>query len=668
MTGQAVWPLIGLLVLGSAVAVMPVSGVSNPHTEAGESALARPDALPPPVQSARWQPFDQGLPTYALIVTVAVQPSDPATIYAGTYEPPGLWRSDDGGSSWIPDDQGLGGSPVYALHWDAVRQHWWIGARDGIYTRPSLEAPWQAATLGERAIYALAEDGQGRLYAGADDGLYRSDDADAWETLPLADDQAPIAVLALDVSPDGRTVLAGTAGHGAWISRNSGVAWSPAGAQATDTGETLAQAYVSAVLLDSQPGGAAYVSTSERAYRSEDGTAWQAIPALAGRVHAFASGQEGHMYAALAGQVARSVDEGRTWELVDAGLQPGDKMLDLAVVPDSPALIYAAAWDGLYVSLDDGQSWTRRSESLGYPDVNVLAWDGTGNLLAGTRAGLFRRAANPGAETAWQPVPDIQGRPVLSIAEAEDGRSFYAGCSNGLFRSTDGGQTWREVASELSGASIAGLLIDPTEPDHLHAWVAFGRVHESRDGGRNWAARWAGLGDVRPVAAIHRSATGQMYVGAEDGVFRWEPASQAWRPLPFPLAASTIFVVGTDARDPDALYAGATDGLWRSPDGGQTWSRWGASLDSALPRSGCDLKGMTVTSLAISPADQRIAFAGTRHMGLYVTNDGGATWQPTWEDRLATASVRDILFSNDGQVVYVASDQGLWLGEGYGAR
>ena len=80
------------------------------------------------------------------------------------------------------------------------------------------------------------------------------------------------------------------------------------------------------------------------------------------------------------------------------------------------------------------------------------------------------------------------------------------------------------------------------------------------------------------------------------------------------------------------------------------------------------MEGITVTALALSPADARIAFAGTRHMGLYMTADSGATWQPAWGGRLANASVRDILFGRDGKTVYVASDQGIWHGGVNGAR
>ena len=79
MTRRAIWLAIGLLIAWNAVAVMPVSQAGNQRVGAVESAPAAPES--PLERLPHWQPFSQGLPTYALAVTVAVQPTDPATIY-----------------------------------------------------------------------------------------------------------------------------------------------------------------------------------------------------------------------------------------------------------------------------------------------------------------------------------------------------------------------------------------------------------------------------------------------------------------------------------------------------------------------------------------------------------------------------------------------------------
>ena len=663
--GRGVRLIAGLLLV-VALAGGQAAGAGSPRKVGDHAGLGDHAGSPLPVH---WQPYSQGLPSYAMVTAVASQPPGGDIVYAGTYEPPGLWRSADRGSSWQIDDRGLEGSPVYALHWDAVRGCWWAGTRNGLYTRPAGGLAWRTAGEVGRIVYALAEDGAGALYAATEDGLFRFDGANTSEVTPAGGEQGAMAVLAVAVSPDGRTLLAGTAGQGLWLSRDGGATWSAATVTGSETDQALAHAYVTAVFLDARPSIAnsaaeagagssaasvAYASTSRRAYRSADGGAtWQAIETLDDRVQAFATGPHGDLYAAMAGRVARSSDGGLTWTHHAAGLREGEKVLDLAVAPGDPLVVHAGAWDGLYASTDGGQNWAKRGDGLGYPDVNALAWDASGNLLAGTRSGLFRRSSD-GA--SWEAIPGVQGRTVLSIARAGDGRSFYAGCSGGLFRSTDGAATWSEVASELRDFGIAGLVVDPADPDHLTAWVAFGRVHESQDGGRTWVARWEGLGDVRPVTAIHRTSAGQQYVGTEDGIFRWSAAGRAWEPLSFSLVLPTIFAVVTDARDPAAVYAGATDGLWRSPDRGQSWRRWGTGLE-----------GVTVTRLAVSPVDRQVAFAGTRHAGLYVTGDRGATWQPAWQDRLALAAVRDILFSDDGRTVYVASDRGIFQGEVHAA-
>jgi photosystem II stability/assembly factor-like uncharacterized protein len=604
-------------------------------------------------QTWEWQPYSQGLPTYAMVVTLAVQPSDPSLLYAGTYEPPGLWRSDDRGRSWETDDLGLGGSPIYALHWDALRQRWWVGARDGLYTRPEATSHWEPSGRRGHAVYAIAEDGTGQLYWAGEGGLSRSSDGQRWESLAIPFDQPRTAILSLAVTRDGRTLLAGTAGEGLWISRDGGADWSAAAACAAETGGALGQAYVSAVLVDQAEVGTIYASTSESAYRSEDvGATWARLVGLEGRVHGFAGGADGGIYAALAGQVARSSDGGRTWEIDGQGLRAGDKVLEVAVSPDGPALVYVAAWDGVYASSDGGRSWERRSNGLGHSDVNVLEWDGAGDLLAGTRSGLYRKARS---EAAWSAVLCSDGRAVLALVDAGNGSDFYAGLSGGLARSADGGRTWSEVRSEMTDDALAGLVVDPADTDHLYAWVAFGRVHESWDGGLSWEARWEGLGDVRPVSALYGGADGQLFAGAEDGLFRWEQSAARWQWLPLPLHAPTVFGVACAAGDKRTIYAGATDGIWHSPDGGTTWARWGRGL-----------QGVTVTVVSISPTDARIAFAGTRHAGLYSTVDAGTTWRPIWTDDLATASVRDILFSGDGATIYVASDRGIWRGALHG--
>jgi photosystem II stability/assembly factor-like uncharacterized protein len=610
-----------------------------------------------------WEPFSQGLPSYALTLAVAADPSQPGVLYAGAYHPPGLWRSDDDGQTWLRDDQGLKNQPVFTLHWDPVRSRWWVGAGDGLYARSTQSEAWQPTDLPRSPAYALAQDRAGQLIlALAGVGLFRSADGETWSPLPMGKGlgQSPSPnreVLALAVSPDGQELYVGTAGHGLWISHDAGMTWASVPQMADD--------YVSALLVDPEAGTWAYARTLSQVYRSDDrGRTWVPVPDLDRRAYSFALGADGAHYVGLNGQVARSDDGGLHWTFFDNGLHPGTDVLDLAVVPNDPIRLYAAAWEGFYRSEDGGQTWKRCSQGLGNVEVDALAWDSQGRLLAGTRMGIYRWREDA---DRWEPLPQgFQDQHVQALEESgPEGQVFYAGTDGGLLRSDDGGQTWVEVISGLTGRGMPDLAVDPQSPEHLYIRLKFERVYESWDGGQNWEARWEGLGAAREVISIDLGSSGLLVAGANDGLFRWASDEGHWQRVAPGLEGQTVFTVVIDPQDETLVYAGATDGLWRSQDGGDSWSRWGDGL-----------AGITVTAVGLDPVDEQVAYAGTMYEGLYVTEDGGATWRPEQSGVLTTTSVRAILLSPalretkghvlslskgpDGQQVYVATDQGVF--------
>lgn len=603
--------------------------------------------------SSLWEPLSQGLPSYALTLAVAADPSQPGVLYAGTYHPPGLWRSDNDGETWARDDRGLENQPVFTFHWDPVRSRWWAGAGDGLYSRsipPSVpptrggeeKGEWQPVSdLPRSPAYALAQDRAGQLYLGlVEVGLFFSADGEIWSQLPMGQPSAESNVLALAVSPDGHDLYVGTAGDGLWISHDAGANWSSVPQMADD--------YVSALLVDPEAGAWAYARTLGQVYRSGDGgRTWAPVPDLDRRAYGFALGADSAHYVALKKQVARSDDGGFQWTFFDSGLHPGTDVLDLAVVPHNPAKLYAAAWEGLYRSEDRGQTWRRCSEGLGNVEVDALAWDGQGRLLAGTRMGIYCRA--PDADR-WEPLSQrFQDQHVYVFESDPSSQVLYAGTDKGLLRSDDGGQTWVEVTSGLTGRGMPDLAVDHQSPEHLYIRLKFERVYESWDGGQNWEARWEGLGAAREVISIDLGSSGLLIAGANDGLFRWNSNEGLWQRVAPSLEGQTAFTVVIDPRDEAVVYAGATDGLWRSQDGGDSWSRWGEGL-----------AGITMTAVGLDPADEHVAYVGTMYEGLYVTEDGGSTWRPVQGGVPVTASVRAILLSPDGQQVYVATDQGVF--------
>jgi photosystem II stability/assembly factor-like uncharacterized protein len=98
----------------------------------------------------------------------------------------------------------------------------------------------------------------------------------------------------------------------------------------------------------------------------------------------------------------------------------------------------------------------------------------------------------------------------------------------GVFKSTNGGQSWTAVSAGLTIPSVLALAIDPSVPETLYAGTDGDGVFETANGGRSWTDFNAGLTNTRVRAlAIDPSASAVIYAGTDGGVFDFEfPASR----------------------------------------------------------------------------------------------------------------------------------------------
>jgi photosystem II stability/assembly factor-like uncharacterized protein len=606
----------------------------------GISLAASPD-------SSGWEHWDEGLPSFASVMTIAAIADDPGTVYAGAYTVPGLWRSTDDGVSWESDGQGQEpgphNQPVFALLYDAEGQRLWAGTSGGLFSRSVDSSLWSVASVLDGPVFSLALDGVGRLYAvNPDQGLFRQTEDESWVLIRGAPDG-----LVVDISPSDQSIWLGTAGDGLWKSHDGGETWQPI--------SDLRDEYISALLTDCEAGVWAYASPSGQMYHSQDqGDTWRLVPQLKERVYAFALAADGTLYLGLDGRVARSEDGGKTWVFGSEGLCPQVPVLALKVVRQSGGgeAVYAGTRDGVYRSTDGGLRWQRHLRGLGAIEVNALAWDGEGGMVAATPMGLYRRA---GDGERWQPVaPDYRHKRFYDLSGDALSGTIYAGMQSGLVRSADGGDTWREVDSELAPQGVPGVLVDPEDPDHLFIRLAFERIYESHDGGRSWKERWAGMETHHEVLSMARSPSGEFLAGNQEGLFRWDRQSRRWQRESLSLDNQSVFAIAfpeaTSPADPgeNTAYVGATNGLWCRRSGGE-WQRCGAAVIRH-----------TVTALAALPNGH--VFAGTRYAGLYRSCDRGDTWHRI-SDVPSGTSVNAVLADVENGMVYVATDQGVFRGE-----
>lgn len=199
----------------------------------------------------------------------------------------------------------------------------------------------------------------------------------------------------------------------------------------------------------------------------------------------------------------------------------------------------------------------------------------------------------------------------------------YAGTSNGVYKTTDYGQTWRAISSGLpSGDTIAVLVF--TQTHALLAGTVQHGVYASANGGA-WTASNSGL----PAQAVNVNAlltdpsAGVVYLAMDqvglfastDGGQHWQRSGQGIPSAANPLSLAELPTKGLNSAGP-TLYAGTSRGLFASKDGGSTWT---ALATQAVPEP--------VTALATDPAQPGALYAGTSTRVLRST-DGGATWTP----------------------------------------
>lgn len=122
--------------------VLPLNGGSTPVT---------------PTESSNWENWDEGLPSFAPMLSLAANPEQPGTLYAGTYSLPSLWHSADGGETWAREDQPAlsrpSTHPIYTILWDAGRQCWWAGTASG--PQPASVLNLQKSTIAHNNLPGL---------------------------------------------------------------------------------------------------------------------------------------------------------------------------------------------------------------------------------------------------------------------------------------------------------------------------------------------------------------------------------------------------------------------------------------------------------------------------------------------------------------------------------
>ncbi len=602
------------------------------------AALVVAAGLPAAAARAGTNYWESVGPDGGQVAILAVDPSTPATVYAGL-APGGLCKSTDGGAHWT-NPLGLGHAQILALVIDGSSPSvLYAGMRRfGVYKSTDGGATWAAANNGVTAKHALSlalDPGNSqRVYAGTEAGVFRSTDGAA--TWTVAGTGLPSDKFwALAVDPSSGTVYAGTNGSGVYRSTDHGATWSAAS-------NGLAPGPVYALGVDPVHPSNVYAGSTQGVFRSVDGASTWISSLASGTIFSLAIDPTtpSRVYAAdAAAGVDRSDDGGQTWTSSVSGL-PGDGVNALAIDPSAIGPVYAGVPSGVYKSMDHGDTWTASFTNMRNLIPLALAVDpaAPSTVYAGTSVGFYE-STDQGA--TWTHPTNGLGEVNVYALLITPGtpEQIFAGADGGVFRSQDGGATWTKV---LTADTVDALAIDPQDPSTMYAGGATsastpqGFVYQSHDGGATWAAYGSSSAALPPVDSLAVPPAGgaaTLYAGTDGGA--WGAVAQAggvtWKSSSIPQSV-TIFSIAIDSTSPTTVFVGTDSGLLKSVDAGKNWQ--------PIDPNTSGLQSQFIFALLFDQKTPATLYAGTAN-GFFVSIDGGASWTAL-SDGLGAARILSI--------------------------
>lgn len=341
----------------------------------------------------------------------------------------------------------------------------------------------------------------------------------------------------------------------------------------------------------------------------------------------------------------------------------GGQLVSLAVHPQTPSTVFAAARDGgFWRSLDGGESWSLMMDDLSDFNAQAVALhpDDPTVLFGVTNSRLVRSVAlGP-----WETVSDELEGGIFAFSgalhfDAVDADTLYLGSfNNGVLKSTDGGQTWTVLGPE--GASSALFVAqDPSDPAVIYTGGFATHLFRSADSG----ATWTDLGPISDNTDINGLAVdpldgNRLWAATRNGLFRSLDGGTTWQNRDASLGNHNMLMVRFDPRDPQTLFAGSRFGLGlaRSSDRGETWMV--QELDrqaSAVADIAFGAAGSTILYLAVDGGG-----------GVYRSVDDGGAWQ--WMSAgLSAATVTGLAIDPlSGTVLAVSAGSGVFRRDGIG--
>jgi hypothetical protein len=353
----------------------------------------------------------------------------------------------------------------------------------------------------------------------------------------------------------------------------------------------------------------------------------------------------------------------------------GWEMYHLKGSPADPNRIYASQTSGWFGQIiqrsdDGGKTWHQPGTPAGQPaapgppksDSNKFVYDASPE----TGKPLTTHQWYDGTQHPWEFKRVWHLEPSLT-----DPDTVYAGIEDAaLFRSTDGGENWQELAGlrghgtgpkwqpGAGGLCLHTIILDPRNPQRMWIAISAAGAFRTDDGGKTWNPINRGLhsqyipdpsaeiGHCVHHVAMHPSRPGVLFMQKHWDVLRSDNAGDLWQEVSGNLPTDFGFVIDVHAHEPETIYVVPIKSdsehyvhegklrVYRSRTGGNEWE----ALTRGLPQKDCYVNVLR-DAMAIDSLDKCGVYFGTTGGQVYASADAGDSWTPIVRDLPAVLSV-----------------------------
>jgi photosystem II stability/assembly factor-like uncharacterized protein len=336
-----------------------------------------------------------------------------------------------------------------------------------------------------------------------------------------------------------------------------------------------------------------------------------------------------------------STDNGKNWKRVNTPWKEGGT----GTLMVSGNNLFVVAGGGIYLSTDIGVSWKKAADSgltthgaspTCFAVIGTTLFAGIGSYSFSQNDGLYRSTDN--GDTWIAAGKGLSNTHVHALVS--NGTNLFAGTSSGICLSTDSGTSWNLVDSGLSKTYIDCLAVIG---DDLFAGTPDHGILRSTDNGASWNAGKFSLTDS--IASCFAVSGGNLFAGTLDGVFRTTDNGESWTAMDTVVMndpSQSLRSVRTIAVSGSNLFAGTWTGVFLSTNIGQSWT---------------DVTSNMIARGASVYAYRSLLYSG----GGFVSTDDGASWLPDSSGLPSAYVITEngpFLISRAGNGIYFSTDKG----------